>query len=206
MINHTDSLGFAVRNHFRGSAKMASMRSVLLSTRRIPSRSIDERQIFHRPAARITSRPRRLEVLIPPQLGCSLAVSTLRHCIRLLWHEPKFEAPLRLNEQGIVVMVKVYPSIELKEFRRWFWLDYLPNNYITYLDNKPEFKQYESLARASAANNASLHLSGVPAKLDDDRREKLAEHGGFYKSPHIIPMAPKAPKRITKRSPRKGGR
>ena len=122
------------------------------------------------------------------------------------WHERKSEAPLRANEQGLMVMVKVYPGIERAEFHEWFWSIYMPSNYISYLDNKPEFKPYEPLVRASAADHACLDVTGKHALLDTVRREQLAKHGGFYKSPHIIPVTPKAPKRITKRSPRKGSR
>lgn len=177
-----------VRKHFRGMFTVASETTIQVM-------EMEDILYAHNMLTRSEDRP-----------DISIGVRWAKHRGAKGWHVPTFEAPLRLNEQGIVVMVKVYPSIELLEYRRWFWLDYLPNNYITYLDNKPEFKQYESLARASAANNASLHLSGVPAQLDDDRRKKLAEHGGIYKAPHIIPVATKQPKRITKRSPRGGKR
>lgn len=112
------------------------------------------------------------------------------------WHEMKSEVPLRLNEQGMMVMVKVYPGIERSEFHDWFWSTYMPSNYINYLDNKPEFKPYEPLVRASAADAACLDVTGKHALLDTVRRDKLMEVGGFYKSPHIIPVAPKKRSRL----------
>lgn len=139
-----------------------------------------------------------------PDISIGLRWSRRRD--ELGWHEARFEAPLRLNEQNTEVMVKVYPHIELKEFHKWFCGIYMPSNFIAYLDNKREFKPYESLVRASAADHACLEVAEEHARLDTVRRDKLTEVGGFYKSPHVTPVAPKQPKRITKRSPRGGKR
>lgn len=115
------------------------------------------------------------------------------------WHDYPFTAPLRLNEQGIKVMVRVYPQIELKDFHRWFSTIYMPNNFVSYLDNKCEFKPYEPLVRASVADYACLEVTGSHARIDATRQKQLAEHGGVYKSPRIIPVAPKRTKQIAGR-------
>ena len=50
------------------------------------------------------------------------------------------EGPLlHLPDQQIAVPVRVYAYNELETFTQWFNGVYLPRNFQTYLDGKPEF-------------------------------------------------------------------
>lgn len=120
------------------------------------------------------------------------------------WPESEQTAPLWSPEYGKDVYVKMYPMSELPAFQRWFGATYMAEKYVNYLDNKKEFKPYEPLVRASAADCACLEVTGAHSRLDPVRRDMLAAHGGVYRSPHVVAIESKAKKPRALKGKRKG--
>lgn len=95
------------------------------------------------------------------------------------------EAPVWLPDRRMTVPVKVYAGSELHQFKTWLHFVYLPEKLQQYLDNKPEFKAYGSLPRASVANNTCRTITGRHAKLTGRVHRQLASCNGFV--PASIP-------------------
>lgn len=89
------------------------------------------------------------------------------------------EAPIWLPDKNMFVPVKVYPGDFVHLFKMWLHFTYLPEKLRSYLDNKPEFRPYGVLPRASVADNTCRTITGRTASLPLALRRQLDASDGF---------------------------
>ncbi len=89
------------------------------------------------------------------------------------------EAPIWLPDREMFVPVKVYPGCELNDFKTWLHFTYLPGKLQAYLDNKPEFRVYGTLPRASVADNTCRLITGRGSHLNASQRQILTANNNF---------------------------
>lgn len=100
--------------------------------------------------------------------------------------------PLYLQEQDITVELKLYHESEWNAFRKWFREVYLPDHYLTYVDNKKEWRHdTPEVTHSSVADHTALGLSRRNANLPADRRTALRAAGDF--APRALPPRPPPP-------------
>lgn len=95
---------------------------------------------------------------------------------------------LRLPDQEIEVMLRVYPNIERGVFDPWFFDTYVREKLPAYLDNKPSLRSEQPIVRASIAENVCLQWSGRPAILKPKARQQLKAVGGFAPAGTVAPQ------------------
>jgi hypothetical protein len=78
---------------------------------------------------------------------------------------------------GITVEPFVYAADQRPRFDHWLNHIYIPECMPDYFDKKKNWKHFR-LPAASAAERASLRLTGVHAALSDARRRELTAAGG----------------------------
>jgi hypothetical protein len=92
------------------------------------------------------------------------------------------------------VPVFVYQANLRPFYDEWLNQTYLPEHMAQYFHRKPEWKDAR-LSAASAADRASLRLTGQQAALPDRQRQALEQAGGFVPVNKLPP--PQPPKRMT---------
>jgi hypothetical protein len=107
------------------------------------------------------------------------------------WAEPIGTAPLEMphiNSGGspLIVPVFVYDATFRAKFDEWLNFTYIPECMPDYFNNKPEWRD-QRLTLASAADNASLRLTGQRAAIPHRRRQELEDAGGFVPARRLLP-------------------
>lgn len=88
------------------------------------------------------------------------------------------KAPLAMPHLGMSVDVLVYDAVARPTFDEWLNTKYIPEFMPDYFANKKEWKQLY-LPTASAADNASLRLTGNRARIPGPLRHEIDRAGGF---------------------------
>jgi hypothetical protein len=93
------------------------------------------------------------------------------------WPNPLGQAPLDMPNLNITVEPFVYGPALRARFDEWLNGTYIPECMPEYFANKKEWRSLR-LSAASAADHASLRLTGRPAELRAQQRKELTDAGG----------------------------
>lgn len=95
--------------------------------------------------------------------------------------------PLFLPDRGTSVEVNVYGCKEMPAFYAFFIGVYLQTKLLNYLKHKPELKRFETLVKASVAENSCRAIAGESIVLPAKLRAELSKAGGFV--PTALPLS-----------------